>query len=93
MTLPFPWIALVVACGLALAQFAFPQLPLLTRLIMNEFGFILCLIGTGLAIRDLRAGTARRALWLPLLGCALLALGFLYIGLQLWPESGLAGSH
>ena len=93
MNLPFPWIVLLVGCGLALMQFVFPQLPLLTRLIMNEFGFFLCLIGAGMAIRDLRAGTARRTLWVAMLGCALLALAFLYMGFQLWPEGGLTGGQ
>jgi hypothetical protein len=89
MPLPFPWIALFLACGLALIQWLMPQLPLLTRLLMNEFGFVVCLIGSGLAIRDLRrAGLVSRH-WVPLLGCVLFALGFLYVGLQLWPSGAL----
>ena len=88
MPMPFPWIALFLACGLALAQWLMPQLPLLTRLLMNEFGFFLCLIGGGLAIRDLRrAGPGSPRHWLTLLGCALFALGFLYAGLKIWPAA------
>ena len=86
MPLPFPWIALFLACGLALAQWGLPQMPLLTRLLMNEFGFLVCLIGGGLAIRDLRRDGMGSRHWLPLLGCTLFALGFLYTGLQLWPS-------
>jgi hypothetical protein len=82
---PFPWIALVLACGLALVQWLMPQLPLLTRLLMNEFGFVVCLIGAGLAIRDLRREGAASLHWLPLLGCAVFALGFLYTGIRIWP--------
>ena len=85
----FPWIALFLATGLALLQWLMPELPLLTRLLMNEFGFILCLVGGGLAIRDLRRDGMRARHWLPLLGCGLFALGFLYEGLRLWPSGTL----
>lgn len=86
----FPWIALFVAAGLTLAQLSPVELPLFTRLLMNEFGFILCLIGGGLAIRGLRGG-GNHLLWLALIGCALFAAGFLYTGIALWPEGGLTG--
>ncbi|HSJ48420.1 MAG TPA: hypothetical protein VLA26_06190 [Gammaproteobacteria bacterium] len=89
MPLPFPWIALFLACGLALIQWLMPQLPLLTRLLMNEFGFVVCLIGSGLAIRDLRRDDLASRHWVPLLGCVLFVPGFLYVGLQLWPAGTL----
>ena len=89
MPLPFPWVALFLASGLALTQWLMPQMPLLTRLLMNEFGFVLCLIGGGLAIRDLRRAGLTSWHWLPLLGCVSFALGFLYTGLRLWPPGAM----
>ncbi len=90
-SLPFPWIALMFAGAAALAQWLFP-LPLLTRLIIHEFGFFLCLIAAGLAWRALRAKTTGPTMWLALSACLLLAVGFLYSGIQLWPEGGLSAA-
>lgn len=91
LTLPFPWIALFVAGGLALFQAALPGLPLLTRLMMNEFGFILCLIAVGLGLRQLRGAESGTRLWIPIGACAALAVAFGYLGIQLWPAGGSAG--
>ena len=86
MTVPFPWLALGIGLLIALLQLgAGDRLPLLTRLIVAEFGFFLTLIGAGLALRDLRAGGLRATLLLAAVGCGLLAAGFLWLGLQLWP--------
>lgn len=92
--LPFPWLAmglgLLVAFGLIGAGALGPaegyRLPLLTLLIVNEFGFFLTVIGAGIGIARLRAQGAQHGLLLSLIGCALLAAGFLWLGLRLWPE-------
>ena len=92
MSLPFYWIALFLAVGLALLQLAAPGLPLLTKLVISEFGAISCLIGAGLAFQATRqqAGDART--WIAMVLCLLFAAGFAYRGFQLWPEGGLAGA-
>jgi hypothetical protein len=93
LKLPFPWVALglglliallLVKTG-ALAPEATRSLPLLTLLIVTEFGFFLTAIGAGLAIRSLVAHGFNVALSMALAGCAVLAGGFLWLGLQLWP--------
>lgn len=89
MQLPFPWIALLIATGLALVQVAVPALPLLTLLVINEFGAILCLIGIAVGVKSLGSGQTGVPAWLALVLCGIFAAGFAYRGLQLWPESGL----
>jgi hypothetical protein len=91
--LSYPWLALglglLVAFGLLQAG-ALPAdgnyaLPMLTMLIINEFGFFVTAIGAGVGINKLLAGGVRPPLLLATLGCAVLAAGFLYLGIKLWP--------
>jgi hypothetical protein len=42
-------------------------------------------IGAGIGINTLLAQGMQRGLLLSVIGCALLAAGFLYLGLRLWP--------
>ncbi len=96
--LGFPWLALglglLVAVGLVFSGALSPEgrydLPLLTMLIVNEFGFFVTAIGAGVGINKLLAGGVRPPLLLATLGCAVLAAGFLYLGIQLWP-GGFSG--
>lgn len=93
MKLPFPWVALGVGLLLALVLLrtgAMPgdaerSLPLLTQLIIAEFGFFLTAIGAGVAARSIKSRGFVAATAAALSGCALLAAGFLWLGLQLWP--------
>jgi hypothetical protein len=89
----FPWSALglglllaflLVSTG-ALGPESGRALPLLTLLIISEFGGILSLIGAGMALQSLVRERGGLAMLCAALGCALLAGGFLWLGLQLWP--------
>ncbi|HHH42607.1 MAG TPA: hypothetical protein ENK49_00570 [Gammaproteobacteria bacterium] len=93
MKLSFPWLALglglLVALVLAVSGAADPSgesaLPLLTRLIMSEFAFFVTAIG---AVQAIRAGLAQGfgpGVLLVAAGCGLLAVGFLWLGIVLWP--------
>ncbi len=96
--LSFPWLALglglMVAVGLAGAG-AFStdgryQLPLLTMLIVTEFGFFLTAIGAGVGINmHLKDGTGP-ALKAVIIANAVLAAGFLYVAMKLWPGMAAA---
>ena len=96
MKWPFAWLALGVGLLLALVLLqtgamgpeAGRSLPLLTLLIITEFGFFLTVIGAATGIRRLMAGGFNLTLFIALVGCGLLAAGFLWLGLQLWPGSG-----
>jgi hypothetical protein len=96
LKLPFSWVALGVGLLIALvllktgalAPEAARSLPLLTLLIVTEFGFFLTAIGAGLAIRSLVSQGFNVGLALALAGCVALAGGFLWLGLQLWPAGG-----
>ncbi len=89
----FPWLAL--GLGLLLAVVLLQtgatrpdgehSLPLLTMLIMSEFGFFLCAIGAGLGIRTLLKQEFSYSLLAVVLGCCVLAAGFLWLGIVLWP--------
>ena len=89
----FPRLALGIGLVIALVLIATGAtnrtgelaLPLLTLLILCEFGFIVTAIGAFIALRqitaqgfDPRAGTFG-------LGCAILAVAFLVLGILWWP--------
>jgi len=93
MKLSFPWLAL--GLGLTLAAILIvpgaidpasqPALPLLTRLIMAEFGFFVTAIG---AVQAIRMGLAQRFGFVSLMviaGCSFLSIGFMWLGISLWP--------
>ena len=94
----FTWIALTL--GLAIAMVALPasapdadgatSLPLLTLLFLSEFGFILTALGSGVGIRRLRSEGMRFALLAAVVGCAVLAILFVWLGLSLWSGAGAA---
>lgn len=87
------WLALGI--GLAVAMVVLPgstrdesgntTLPLLTLLLLNEFGFILAATGAALGVGQLRRTGLRFALLAAVAGCALLAVVFAGLGLSLWP--------
>lgn len=91
-TRKLPWIAAALGCSLLLivvagsqpAAAGGPQLPLLTRLLMNEFGFLLNLAGVWFALKHNRE---QRSMPLLLVGgvCALLVLAFGLLAVMLWP--------
>ena len=94
------WLTLGIGLFLALILFRFSplsassgfSLPMLTALLMSEFGFIITVIGAGISVRDvLKQGVELRPAAL-LIGNLLLALNFINQGLSLWAESGGLGS-
>jgi hypothetical protein len=54
-------------------------------LVVNEFGFFVTAIGAGIGINKLLASGRQATLLLVTIACGLLAAGFLYLGIQLWP--------
>jgi hypothetical protein len=94
MQRPFPWLALGLGLLLALVLVRFEPtadgsgLPLLTALLISEFGFLLTAIAAGISVRGLLQQGAQAVCVLLLAGNALLAVNFLRIGLALWPDAG-----
>ena len=89
----FPWLAL--GTGLLFALIILQTgghvpdsqgvLPLLMRLLMSEFAFLLNAAGVFLSVRDmLRHGPSFSGIALAT-GCLLLAGFFFYLGIMLWP--------
>jgi len=93
MKLSFPWLALglgltiavILVISGAVDSASKPILPLLTRLIMAEFGFFVTAFGAGQAIRVGLAQGFGFALLAQIAGCSLLSIGFLWLGISLWP--------
>ena len=91
--LTFPWLALglglLVATGLLASGALWPggnyELPLLTMLIVNEFGFFVTAIGAGVGINSLVKDGAQPSLLMVIIACAVMAAGFLYLAIKLWP--------
>lgn len=92
----FPTLALSVGLVFALVLLAAGggdpagehRLPLLMLLLMSELGFIVTAVGAFLGLRELRREGLRLATLSVALGCAALAVGFVVMGLALWPETG-----
>ncbi len=91
--LPFPWLALglgvLVGAGLlgsgALGPGESYRLPMLTMLIVTEFGFFVTAIGAGVGINRLLASGGQGGLLAATIACGLFACAFLYLGIRLWP--------
>jgi hypothetical protein len=89
----FPWIALSLGLLLMVALLGSGALrppdehglPLLTMLIVAEFGFFLTAIGAWIGSSVLSKQGIRISLLITTLACGLLAVGFLFLGLRLWP--------
>ena len=62
-------------------------MPLLTALLMSEFGFLVTAIAAGIGIRDLVKQGRKTAMLLLLVGNLLLAANFLRMGLVFWPQA------
>jgi len=91
--LGFPWLAmgmgLLVAIGLVasgvLSSGENYDLPLLTMMIVNEFGFFVTAIGAGVGINTLLRDGVQPPLLMVTISCAVMAAGFLYLAIKLWP--------
>ena len=89
----FPWLAmgmgLLVAIGLVasgvLSSGENYDLPLLTMMIVNEFGFFVTAIGAGVGINTLLRDGVQPPLLMVTISCAVMAAGFLYLAIKLWP--------
>jgi hypothetical protein len=89
----FPWLALgmglLVAVGLLTSGVLSPDgdyaLPLLTLLIVNEFGFFVTAIGAGVGINMILKDGMQTTLLMVIIGDAVMAAGFLYLAIKLWP--------
>jgi len=89
----FPWIALslgllvmLVLLGAgALRPAEEHGLPLLTMLIVDEFGFFVTAIGAVVGIKSLSGEGVRSSLLITTVACGLLSAGFLILGLRMWP--------
>lgn len=84
-------IGLLTAIGLLQAGALGPAeshaLPLLTMLIVSEFGFFVTAIGAGVGINRLAGQGFGLRLLIITIANVLLAAGFLYLGVGLWPGS------
>jgi hypothetical protein len=94
-----PWLTLGIGLLLSLLLLQFGPLntnsgyvlPLLTALLMSEFGFIITAIGAGISVSDmLKPGIKWRPITL-LIGNLLLAMYFMNRGFVLWAETGGLG--
>ncbi len=89
----YPWVALGLGLvlGLVLVRFGTTAdgqgMPLLTALLMSEFGFLVTAIAAGIGLHDMKKHGVRAAPTLMLVGNLLLAAGFLYMGLAFWPQA------
>jgi hypothetical protein len=91
--LTFPWLAmgmgLMVAVGLAASGVLSPDanydLPLLTMMIVNEFGFFVTAIGAGIGINVLLKDGMQPTLLMVTIACGVMAAGFLFLAIRLWP--------
>ncbi|MBT2971298.1 MAG: hypothetical protein B6D72_09110 [gamma proteobacterium symbiont of Ctena orbiculata] len=90
----FPFVALslglltmlVVMKGVQTRADGSTSIPLLTLLVVSEFAFFVTAIGGYLGIRQIRASGMRPLYTGITLFCILLSVGFLLLGIRLWPN-------
>ncbi len=98
-TQAFPWIALslgllvmtVMLGSGALRPAEEYALPLLTMMIVNEFGFFLCAIGAAVGVKSIVNDGFRASLLVTVIGCTVLAAGFAWLGVLMWPDGVFDG--
>jgi hypothetical protein len=85
------FLILAVVAGSKTGSNGTTALPLLTLLIMSEFGFFLTGIAAFMGIRHIQA-TGMKSAYVFITGlCVILSVTFLWLGIQLWPNTTLAG--
>jgi heme/copper-type cytochrome/quinol oxidase subunit 3 len=91
----FPFVALgiglfmllLVIKGSELGDDGTTIIPLLTLLIVSEFAFFVTAVGAYLGIRQIQANGIKPLNAVITLLCMVLAVGFLWLGIVLWPFS------
>jgi hypothetical protein len=92
---PFTWaaaglgllLALVLAVGGGADARAAPSLPLLTRLFLAEFGFLVTAGGAFWGFKHPGAQGSPTATRIAAIACTALAAAFLLVGIALWSDS------
>ena len=92
----FPWLALGIGLLFALIILQtdghLPDstggLPLLMRLFMSEFAFLLNIAGLIISVREIFRHGPQFPVIAVAAGCLLLASFFFYLGITLWPLQG-----
>ena len=87
------WLALVISVPLMFMPFLFgvrtliteQGIPLLTVLLMNEFGFVLCVVGVGMAVAHMRAMGVQIKLVFGCVLASIFAIAFVVRLSQLYP--------
>jgi hypothetical protein len=90
----FVWLAILIAVPLLVLQLIFgvrtaideQGIPLLTILIMNEFGALLCAIAAGMSVRTMKNSGLQAPLVLGTLAVSVLAIIFIWRLLLLYPH-------
>tara|TARA_R110002096_G_scaffold232524_1_gene422391 strand:+ start:722 stop:1009 length:288 start_codon:yes stop_codon:yes gene_type:complete len=89
----FPYVALAmglvfllaVTFGGQLGENGLTRLPLLTLLVVSEFAFFICAIGGYLSLRRLTDLGYSMPHAVAGVGCVILAVQFLMLGIEFWP--------
>lgn len=76
---------LVVFLGAKAGVDEHPRIPLLALLAMCEFAFLSSIAGAYSGFKQLRRKPGLGT-WAIMCGCAILAVGFLFKGVALWPQ-------
>ena len=75
----------VIILGNAVGEDGVRALPLLTLLIMNEFGFFATAAGIYIGVQHIRAAGIKPLYGLATVGCVALLIAFTTLGIELWP--------
>jgi heme/copper-type cytochrome/quinol oxidase subunit 3 len=81
------FIMLLVINGSETGEDGSTTIPLLTLLIVSEFGFFVNAIAVYFGIRQIQEDGIKLLNVVITLSCVLLSIGFLWLGIVLWPFS------
>ena len=89
----FPYLAVVlgiilmmiVITGSSTGTEGGPAIPLLTLLVISEFAVFVTAIGAFLGFKHFRSASHKPVYLAASVTCALLAIRFMWLGIELWP--------
>lgn len=92
-TINFPYIALslssllllLILKGSEVGADGSTEIPLLTLLVFNEFSFFVTVIGAYIGLKECRASGFKSIYALASILCLLFSIGFMLLGIKLWP--------
>ncbi|MEW8090663.1 MAG: hypothetical protein AB2748_18115 [Candidatus Thiodiazotropha endolucinida] len=82
------FLMLIVMKGSVTGDDGATAMPLLTLLVVSEFAFFVTAVGAYLGVMQILSLGIKPLITVVTLCCIVLSIGFMWLGIELWPFSG-----